>query len=135
MSSLSDTVSFTWDTAGSKVITVTAANVGGEVSNTHTITIHVLAITGPTTGYVRFNYTFTATISPSTTVPTTYTWQAIEPSVMNTTTLDNVVSFTWHTAGSKTITVTATNTIGTVTDTHTIVIYPSYIIYLPVLLK
>ena len=36
---LSDTVSFTWSTSGTRAITVTATNVGGMVSASHTITI------------------------------------------------------------------------------------------------
>ena len=36
---LTDTVSFTWDTAGAKVISVTASNAYGEVIDTHTINL------------------------------------------------------------------------------------------------
>jgi hypothetical protein len=36
---LSDIISFTWNTTGTKVITVTATNGGGTVTNTHAITI------------------------------------------------------------------------------------------------
>ena len=41
---LSHTVAFTWTTAGVKTITVTAANCGGAVSRTHTITLEQITL-------------------------------------------------------------------------------------------
>jgi hypothetical protein len=82
-------------------------------------------IDGPTTGNVNTSYTFTANVSPTTTTPRiTYVWRATGQSETMTITsaLSNVVSFDWHTTGSKIITVTATNAVDTVSDTYVITI-------------
>ncbi|MDY7078109.1 MAG: CAP domain-containing protein [Chloroflexota bacterium] len=81
-------------------------------------------IGGPTTGLAGINYTFTATISPAdTTQPVTYTWQAQGlPQVIHTGGLSDTATFAWETPGDHTITVTATNSGGTATDTYVITI-------------
>jgi len=95
-----------------------------------------VAIAGPITGVVRFEYTFTATVSPMTaTLPITYVWQATEQ--MPTTHAGNVtdtISFTWSTTGTHAITVTATNAGGRVADTHIVTINSTPRVYLPVVL-
>jgi len=95
-----------------------------------------VAIAGPTTGVVQFEYTFTATVSPMTaTLPITYVWQATEQ--VPTTHAGNVtdtISFTWSTTGTHAITVTATNAGGRVADTHIVTINSTPRVYLPVVL-
>jgi len=126
---LSDVVTFTWSTTGSQTITVTAMNAGGTVSDTHATAIVTtptptpptgVVISGPPTGFVQVGYPFTATVSPVTaTLPITYIWQASGQSpVTNTGGLSDVITFTWSTTGSQTITVTAMNAGGMVSDTH-----------------
>lgn len=130
---LSHSVSYTWDTVGRQAITVTARNALDAVSSTHHITISVappvppdsVRISGPTTGGVGQSYTFTATITPLTTAtPLTYTWQASGQSEVLTSTeaLSHNVSYTWHTVGRQTITVTARNALDAVSTTHSITI-------------
>ena len=80
-----------------------------------------------------------ATVSPITaTTPITYVWQATQQSAAMHTgggTSDGV-SFTWATAGTKAITVTASNALGAVTGNHTIDISAvRYRIYLPLVMK
>jgi hypothetical protein len=94
-------------------------------------------IDGPTQGVVHASYTFTATVSPSTTtLPISYIWQVTGQDTMTTTTysLSNTASFTWPTTGSNLITVTATNAVGTVSDTHVITICLCKV-YLPVVMR
>jgi hypothetical protein len=83
-----------------------------------------IAVNGPTTGVVGSNYTFSAVVTPvSTTLPITYTWQATgQTPVTHTAGLSDTVAFSWSTAGTKMITVTATNAGGTVTDTRQVAI-------------
>ena len=132
---LSDTVSFTWSTTGTKTVTVTAVNVCGTVSTTHVITVEAVpcdaltgvGITGPTTTTVGSGVTFIASASPITaTLPITYTWQAMgqTPVVHTGSGLSDTVSFTWNVTGTKTVTVTAQNCsdTGIDSDTHVITV-------------
>lgn len=93
-----------------------------------------VTINGPITGTVNTPYTFTAIISPPTvTQPITYTWMPTPTSGQGTT-----VTYTWMTDSLKTITVSATNIGGTVTDTHTIsitIVSSQEFLYLPIVLK
>jgi hypothetical protein len=131
---------------GPQVITVTAENCGGVVSDTHVITISAppppcyaltdVDITGPMTGTTGVAYVFTTTIAPPTaTLPITYTWSP-EPDAGQS---SPVVIYTWTTTGTKAITVTAENCGRVVSDTHTITIAtppPTWrYIYLPLVMK
>jgi len=140
----SPVVTYTWMVTGTKVITVTAENCGGVVSDTHVITISAppppcyaltdVDITGPVTGTTGTAYVFTATVAPPTaTLPITYTWSP-EPDAGQS---NPVVTYTWTTTGTKAISVTAENCGGVVSDTHTIIIAtpPSTYIYLPLVVK
>jgi len=83
-----------------------------------------VTISGPTMGITNTACTFTATVNPPTAAqPVTYAWQAIgQLPVTHTNGLSNTAVFTWSTPGPKTISVTATNALGTTTDTHVITI-------------
>ncbi|MDA0246116.1 MAG: DNRLRE domain-containing protein [Chloroflexi bacterium] len=130
--SLSDNIAFTWVTTGTKLVTVTADNGLGVVSDTLTIEIEdapptpldSVTISGATSGDILVGYTFTATAAPlSTTVPITYTWEADEQLPVthaNSNSLSDNIDFTWATAGAKLVTITADNGFGVVSDTLTI---------------
>lgn len=81
-----------------------------------------VTIDGPVLGQTGQGYEFSAVSAPlSTTLPLTYTWQATDQTpITQTADLTTQITFTWATPGNKTITVTASNSYGTVTDTHTI---------------
>jgi hypothetical protein len=148
---ITDTAVFNWLTSGPKTITVTAANGFSTVTTTHLITINqppapepitAVSLTGPVTGLVALPYTFTAMITPTTpTQPVTYTWQASDQiPIIQIGGTTNVVTFTWHLTGTKTITVTADNGVGAqVTAVHTIIIQTvtvdDWLLYLPLLNK
>ena len=84
-----------------------------------------IAISGPVTGTIRANYTFTAGVNPVTTpTPITYDWQ-ISPSasqqiITYTSGVSDTAVISWTTAGSHAITVTASNAAGSVSGTHAI---------------
>jgi hypothetical protein len=134
---------YTWASAGMRVITVTAANVGGAVSATHIITINTpiqvtalesVTIAGPTTGVINTAYAFTATVSPVTaTMPITYTWFPAPDSGQDTA----IAIYTWATTATREIAVTATNAGGAVSNTHTITISSKqqYLVYLPLVMR
>jgi endonuclease/exonuclease/phosphatase family metal-dependent hydrolase len=136
-----DSVAYAWVTSGVQMITVTAANNAGMVMATHVITISAppepdvaptaVSLSGPSTGTINTAYTFDAAVLPiSTTLPLTFTWMADEQTAVSQSVngLMDSVSFTWTTTGTKTIMVTAANSAGIVTDTHTIVITAGVII-------
>jgi hypothetical protein len=120
-----DDVSFVWNTPGPKTITVTAANAGGAVSNTHNLSVHYappdrVEVAGPARSAVNVAYAFEASVNPITaTQPITYAWQATgQAPVTHAGGLSDVVTFIWDTPGPKTIIVTATNAGGTTTSAH-----------------
>jgi len=83
-------------------------------------------ISGQTAGIVQTSYTFTATVVPiTTTQPITYVWQASgHPPVTHTSRWEasDVLSITWNVTGTQVLTVTAANSVGSATGTHTIII-------------
>jgi len=133
-------VSFTWDTAGTKAITVTALNAYGSQTNSIVVEVKELvaltdvSISGPTTGTVGTSYAFDAVVAPSNaTTPITYTWSPAPNSGQGT----SSVRYQWAITGTHMITVTAENRGGSREDTHTITISESEgrEIYLPLVLR
>jgi len=148
---LSDTMTFTWssETKREQVITVTATNVAGTATSTHSITISTISIgveppagvviAGPVAGVVNTTYTFTATVNPITaTLPITFAWQATGQVPMSHTSngLSDSATFAWPLGGigDRVITVTATNAGGMATSTHSVTI-GDHRIYLPLVIK
>lgn len=127
---LEDSISVTWDTVGTKTVTVVAENEAGSISASYTVEIGApgdkppasVTIDGPVQGDVGTDYTFVATVSPSdVTVPLTFTWQTPSDMQVHTTTQPtDSVSVGWNFPGTKTIQVTVENSTGVVTGTHTI---------------
>ena len=125
-SGASHTVNYTWNTIGTKTITVTADNTVGSAVTAHLIDITApippsnVGITGPAMGFVQNSYPFTATIAPATaTPPFTYTWEATEQSPVTVNGgLADTTSFAWSSPGTKAITVTAVNAVGSAVGTY-----------------
>lgn len=129
-----DSVTMTWSSPGTKPITVTASNEFGTITETHTVVITDamgsgvmptgITIDGPTSAVMGVSSEFTATVSPDdTTMPITFTWYTDTSQITNTRMAQHdLVSITWNSPGTKTITVTAQNSAGMVTETHTIVV-------------
>ncbi|MEZ4734863.1 MAG: S8 family serine peptidase [Caldilineaceae bacterium] len=123
----SSAMTFTWSTPGAKVITVTATNEGGTVSQTPALTVTVVGPTavtlaGPTQGWVGEKQNFLATVVPPTvTVPITYQWQVIGwPPFTQTGGMTNTVAITWPRPGAYDVVVYAINAGGTVSATQSI---------------
>lgn len=126
-SGASHAITLTWSTPGVKVITVTAHNAGGTVSQSHTLTLTTVAPTavilgGPSHGWVGEKQNFFATVLPPTvTVPLTYHWQVIGwPPVTQTDKATDTVSITWPRPGNYDVVVYAVNAGGTVSATQPI---------------
>jgi hypothetical protein len=112
-----------------------------------------LTISGPPDGLINTNYTFTATVHPTASLPITYTWQATgkgSQPPLSQPRLTDTISYTWSGVGTKFVTVTATCLSGTVTSTYSLSIYGSlramawgllleptdwFQVYLPLVLK
>lgn len=130
---LTDNINLSWDTPGTKIVTVTATN--GLESYTDSIEIEIagtppssVIIDGPTNGTTQNNYQFTANVNPEATTPITYTWSATDQSpIIQVGELSNSVNFSWTTPGNKTVQVTASNSDGSVSDTFSINITSSAI--------
>jgi hypothetical protein len=114
---------------GDHTITLSATDSDGNSATAALIvTVEVppsgVAISGPAAGVVGIDNIFTGTLSPiSATVPITYVWQATGQSpITHTAGMSDTTAFLWDVAGTQTITVTATNAVGTATATHAITI-------------
>lgn len=136
--SYTDNQTCSWSTPGEKTVSVKVWNDYGEVEGEHKITIEIFTplesvtiVDEPTTGTVDTSYTFQAIAAPdNANVPITYEWTAegaenpitINPDQVS---LTDSQSFTWSSAGEKTVEVVASNEPGiTISDTHKITILP-----------
>jgi hypothetical protein len=132
---LTDTVSYTCDIPGTQLITVTASNQAGSVTDTHVISITDQPIEGLTVSndsptLLGEATTFTATITNGTNV--SYTWDFGDD--LNGT--GATITHTYTIPGVYTATVTATNSVGSLTETTLVSITtPNYPIYLPLIIK
>lgn len=132
---ITDTVAYTWDSPGTKAITVTATNTAGVVSATHTIVISDAPISGLVAGSdsptpLGSVTTLNATISAGTNV--TYTWDFGD----ETSGAGALVTHTYLSAGVYTSTVTASNNAGQVSASTTVIILaPPITIHLPLIMR
>jgi fibronectin-binding autotransporter adhesin len=121
---------YEWAAPGTYTVTLTVENCGGTVTDTHTITIETpppgcsrplgsVTISGPTDGYTDTLYTLASTIVPAdATPPITYTWTPAPVTGQGA----SSAQYEWAAPGTYTVTLTAENCGGVVTDTHTITI-------------
>lgn len=139
---LTDSAAFTWTIPGTKIMTVTAMNVAGEVTATHFIEFPIgltsVQIDGLSQGTTNTTLMFIAIAIPLTaTTPVTYLWQATDQSPVTHSGqwVTDAVSFIWPISGTKNITVTATNIAGTVMATRSIEVRKIWKVFLPAVLK
>ncbi len=137
---ISDSLALFWTEPGVRPITVTASNAFSTVTATHQISIAVVAplsvaITGPLTDATNLPISFLANVQPiSASLPITYVWQVTDQAtVTHTHGITNGVQFTWHTTGTVTLTLTATNRAGTVASSHLMALIEEQRRYLPLI--
>jgi CSLREA domain-containing protein len=134
-SGLTDTISFTWDTSGTHAITVTAGSTLGSVTDTHTITISDVPISGLVASYdsptlLGTPTTFTATVEAGTNI--SFTWDFGDEATGE----GAVVTHTYAAAGIYTATVTAGNSAGSAQASIAVyVVVPGTSVYLPVIIQ
>ncbi|MEX1019045.1 MAG: plastocyanin/azurin family copper-binding protein [Litorilinea sp.] len=117
---------YSFDTAGTRMISVTASNLGGSASAVATQTITVATtstaitgagITGPGNVVVDRLYTYTGTVSPlNATSPITYMWSPAPNEGQGTAN----AQYEWSSAGSRTISLTVQNSGGSAVASHTV---------------
>ncbi len=83
-----------------------------------------LQITGPSEGFIQTTYTLSATVNPTATLPLTITWAPTDwPSTTRQIQKhEDIFESLWLTSGTKYITVTVANAVGSVTGVHTLTI-------------
>ena len=135
-----DPLDLLWTEPGIRPITVTASNAVSTVTATHQISIALVApvsvsITGPLTDATNLPVSFLANVQPiSVSLPITYVWQATaQATVTHTHAITDSVQFTWSAIGPVTLTLTATNRAGVVTDSHLVALVEEQRIYLPLI--
>jgi len=96
-----------------------------------------VVVRGPVWGLSGVPHSFTAAVSPvNATLPITYAWQASDQSpVTHTGGLSDTITFTWEVTGTQTVTVTATNTHGTVTGTYLFPTREGLRLFFPLILR
>ncbi|MEM3454483.1 MAG: PKD domain-containing protein [Thermoproteota archaeon] len=101
-----------WSTTGSKTISLTVTDSNGyTVNSTYTATVYPspsVSISGPTTGYVNVNYTYTANVSGGTS-PYTYLWSGGGSPATGT---NSYFTTQWSTSGTKAVFLTVTDSKG-----------------------
>ncbi|MFP4346610.1 MAG: hypothetical protein ACLFU8_18140 [Anaerolineales bacterium] len=106
-----DSVTFTWTTPGRRRIILTATDGTATTFTTRDALVYAVSVGGPVQADTGEAATFTASVTPEVwTYPITYTWEASGlPAVthIGSHEFDDSATFTWRSAGSKTITVTA----------------------------
>ena len=106
-----------------------SANYGTVTCPADQVPLASLELDGPATGIPDIEYEFIASAYPITaTLPVTYVWEVTgSPPITVTGGVSNSHSFSWSTLGIKTIHVTASNPVSSVTQTHTITIEPDLV--------
>jgi len=128
--SLTDMVDFTWDSVGTKQITITADNGQTIAVVKYLVNIQAGAIiplsaqvSGATAGLINLSYDFVATVNPEAITPLTYIWTANNQTITHTVNgLTDTVSFSWPTAGNQTVSVSVNNVEGTAVASYVMII-------------
>jgi Tol biopolymer transport system component len=132
---ISDSVIYAWTLPGSQVLTVTASNLYGLITDTHTISITDVSVSGsvavndsPTE--LGSATTLSATISAGTNV--SYIWDFGDEAFGS----GEVITHTYPITGVFTATVTASNSANTLTATTVVTVTePTEYVYLPTVQK
>ncbi len=139
---ISDNVTFTWETPGEKRIALAATDGATAAHATRAALVYDVTASGATQGDTDRAYIFNAAISPEITIfPITYTWEATDKAPIihaNLYQAYDSAAFSWTMPGTKTITITAAMAGATTYDVHEIVIKGLVLdkhIFLPLVLR
>lgn len=136
---LSDSLNFTWELPGMKLVEVTAENIYGSTRDSMPVLVRMapkrLAISGRDKGFVGKDYAFTASVLPiTTTVPLTYVWAVDgEEVITHTSGITDTVILSWSVPGMHHISVLARNPVGNLVADWSVTIFIQ--IYMPLSLK
>ena len=115
-----DLVSYSWDSVGTKIITVTASNAVNSVEaelmiviGEEDIALETLTLSGDVEGLIGAECEFTADINPlGATTPITFEWQATDQAgVTHSGGVSDTMMFVWDSPGVKTVSVKASNSV------------------------
>ncbi len=122
--STTDSATFTWATPGRRRVTLTATDGITTASATRDALVYAVSVDGPAEADTGEAATFTTSVMPEIwTHPITYTWQATGQTPITHVEryeFDDSATFTWHSGGTKTVTVTARIDQVTIQTGHTI---------------
>jgi PKD repeat protein len=130
---LSDTVAFTWNISGPKIITVTASNAGSIVTDTHMITIYAPPnaefTASPTSGFAPLTVAFTNASSGD---YTTSLWAFGDGATSNFS-----PTHIYTTVGVYTVTLTVSGSLDSDTEAKAayINVWPAFKVYLPLVVR
>lgn len=137
LQSMTDTAAFAWSNAGTKVVTVTISNKAGVATATHQIAVITppasVSLNGAAEVIANTLADYTATVNPPETwLPLTYVWQATGHAPQTHAGINSrtdSASFSWGSAGAKTVTVIASNGAASVSSTWVVTVYvaPSHV--------
>ena len=115
---------YSWSSEGEKSVSITASNISGSATDSHSVTIDELnvavadaTIIGPTSGIVGESYSFDAVVVPyNATPPVTYAWSPMPVTGQGT----DTAFYSWTGGGEKSISITISNASGSASDSHNI---------------
>lgn len=137
---ITDVLTAVWSDPGSQTITVTVANARGVVSASHRVMVQVIppitvTLNTAVTPTVGISTTFTAQMLPLTvSPPVTYTWTATDQmTVTHTAQVSDTVVYRWPESGLVTVTVSAKNAGGMVSNQQRFFLQVLRRLYLPLI--
>ena len=137
-----DSATFTWTTPGRRRIILTATDGAAAASATRDALVYAVDVGGPAQAHMDEAVALTASVTPEIwTHPITYTWEATDQTRVTHVeryAFDDGATLTWHSAGAKSVIVTAHIGEATIQSVHTIHIEGSVLdrqIFLPLVLR
>jgi PKD repeat protein len=128
---ISDTFAVTWAADGVKQVEVMVVNSGGRITQTHAILLgmrlQAVEIDGPATGEANRAYAFQATVVPTSATLLDYRWSPPPQAGQGT----PKATYTWEDGGTKEVSLTASNHLGSITASREVEVTAWNNVYLP----
>ena len=137
------TQQLSWMLPGTKQISVTVSNPGGQASALHTILVYqppiTITLSGPETCWEGFTCPYSAQVAAlNTSLPLTFSWSIDGTAVITrlVSSTADIAALTWPAVGTYRLTVAAENWAGRVAQTmQVIIIAPPHRLFLPVIMR